>query len=39
MIAIQAMVSAIAAGLVGVIIALLLIYQVGRHRNSPDLFA
>ncbi|MBD1873079.1 DUF3611 family protein [Nodosilinea sp. FACHB-131] len=38
MIAIQAMVSAIAAGLVGVIIALLLIYQVGRHRNSPDLF-
>ncbi len=38
MIAIQAMVSAIAAGLVGVIIALLLIYQVGRHRTSPDLF-
>ncbi|WOD39233.1 DUF3611 family protein [Nodosilinea sp. E11] len=38
MIAIQAMVSAIAAGLVGVVIALLLIYQVGRHRNSPDLF-
>ncbi len=38
MIAIQAMVSAIAAGLIGVIVALLLIYQVGRHRNSPDLF-
>jgi hypothetical protein len=38
MIAIQAMVSAIAAGLVGVVIALLLIYQVGRHRTSPDLF-
>ncbi len=33
MIAIQAMINAIAAGLVGVIIALLLFYQVGQHRN------
>jgi hypothetical protein len=32
------MVSAIAAGLVGVVIALLLIYQVGRPRNFPNLF-
>lgn len=38
LIAIQAMVSAIAAGLVGVIIALLLIQQVSKHRNSPDVF-
>jgi len=36
MIAIQAMVSAIAAGLIGTIVALLLIYQVGQHRNSND---
>jgi uncharacterized membrane protein (UPF0182 family) len=35
MIAIQAMINAIAAGLVGVVIALLLLYQVGKHRN-PD---
>ncbi|MCU0526036.1 MAG: DUF3611 family protein [Elainella sp. Prado103] len=34
MIAIQAMINAIAAGLVGVIVALLLLYQVGRHRNA-----
>ncbi|GAB4369745.1 MAG: DUF3611 family protein [Elainellaceae cyanobacterium] len=33
MIAIQAMINAIAAGLVGVIIALLLLYQVRQHRN------
>lgn len=36
MIAIQAMVSAIAAGLVGTIVALLLLYQVGLHRNTND---
>ncbi|NJP09655.1 MAG: DUF3611 family protein [Leptolyngbyaceae cyanobacterium RU_5_1] len=36
MIAIQAMINAIAAGLVGVIVALLLLYQVGQHRNSPN---
>ncbi|MBW4526238.1 MAG: DUF3611 family protein [Phormidium tanganyikae FI6-MK23] len=36
MIAIQAMVNSIAAGLVGIIIALLLLYQVGKHRNSYD---
>ncbi|PZV05092.1 MAG: hypothetical protein DCF22_24905 [Leptolyngbya sp.] len=36
MIAIQAMVCAIAAGLVGVIVSLLLLHQVGQHRNSPD---
>lgn len=36
MIAIQAAVCAIAAGLVGVIVALLLIYQVGQHRNPSD---
>lgn len=36
MIAIQAMVYAIAAGLVGVIVSLLLLHQVGQHRNSPD---
>ncbi len=29
---------AIAAALIGVIVALLLLYQVGRHRNSPDVF-
>lgn len=34
MIAIQAMINAIAAGLVGVVVALLLLYQVGQHRNS-----
>jgi hypothetical protein len=38
MLAIQAMVYAIAAGLVGVIIALLLIQQVSLHRNAPDAF-
>ena len=38
MLAIQAMVHAIAAGLVGVMIALLLIQQVSRHRNAPDAF-
>ncbi|MDX2230818.1 MAG: DUF3611 family protein [Leptolyngbyaceae cyanobacterium bins.349] len=44
MIAIQAMVNAIAAGLVGIVVALLLLYQVGQHRNpqpnngeTPDL--
>lgn len=36
MIAIQAMVSAIAAGLVGTIVALLLIYQLGLNRPSPS---
>ena len=35
MIAIQAMVNAMAAGLVGAIVALLLIYQVGQHRRNP----
>jgi Protein of unknown function (DUF3611) len=35
MIAIQAMVNTIAAGLVGVIVALLLLYQVRQHRSSP----
>lgn len=34
MIAIQAMVNAIAAGLVGLTVALLLLYQVGQHRSS-----
>jgi hypothetical protein len=34
MIAIQAMINVIAAGLVGVIVALLLLYQVGKHRTS-----
>jgi hypothetical protein len=38
MIAIYAMVSTIAAGLVGLIVALLLIYVVGRHRLSQDAF-
>ncbi len=36
MIAIQAMICAIAAGLVGAIVSLLLLHQVGHHRNSPD---
>lgn len=36
MIAIQAMVNGIAAGLVGTIVALLLLYRVGQHRNSYD---
>ncbi|ARV59141.1 hypothetical protein BZZ01_11265 [Nostocales cyanobacterium HT-58-2] len=36
MIAIQAMVNTIAAGLVGAVIALLLLYQVGQHRNPND---
>ncbi|MEA5532541.1 DUF3611 family protein [Crocosphaera sp. XPORK-15E] len=36
MIAIQAMLNVIAAGLVGVIVALLLLYQVGQHRNTVD---
>lgn len=34
MIAIQAMISAIAASLVGILVALLLIYQVSRYRSS-----
>lgn len=38
MLAIQAIVHAIATGLVGVVIALLLIQQVSRHRNAPDAF-
>lgn len=36
MIAIQAMVNAIAAGLVGVVVALLLLYEVGQHRHQND---
>jgi heme/copper-type cytochrome/quinol oxidase subunit 4 len=36
MIAIHAMISAIAAGLVGTIVSLLLLYQVGQSRNSHD---
>lgn len=36
MIAIQAMVSTIAAGLAGTIIALMLLHQVGQHRNSYE---
>lgn len=36
MIAIQAMVNAIAAGLVGAVVALLLLYQVGLHRRPND---
>ncbi len=36
MIAIQAMVNGIAAGLVGTIVALLLLYRVGQHRNSYE---
>lgn len=38
MIAIQAMVHAIAAGLVGIIVSLLLIAQVGKHRNPKESF-
>ncbi len=38
MITIYAMISTIAAGLVGLIVALLLIYLVGRHRISQDSF-
>jgi len=38
MLAIQALVHAMAAGLVGVVIALLLVQQVSRHRNAPDAF-
>ncbi|WP_341531464.1 DUF3611 family protein (plasmid) [Nostoc sp. UHCC 0302] len=36
MIAIQAMVNAISAGLVGTIVALLLLYQIGQHHNPQD---
>ncbi|NJR57819.1 MAG: DUF3611 family protein [Cyanobacteria bacterium CRU_2_1] len=36
MIAIQAMINAIAAGLVGAVVALLLLYQVGQPRNLND---
>lgn len=36
MIAIQAMVNTIAAGLVGAVVALLLLYQVGSHRNANN---
>ncbi|HEY9662747.1 MAG TPA: DUF3611 family protein [Allocoleopsis sp.] len=36
MIAIQAMINAIAAGLVGLVVALLLLYQVGQHRKSYE---
>lgn len=36
MIAIQAMVNAIAAGLVGVVVALLLLYQLGQRRRVND---
>jgi len=36
MIAIQALINAIAAGLVGLIVALLLLYIVGQHRNVND---
>lgn len=36
MIAIQAMINTIAAGLVGLVVALLLLYQVGQHRKSYD---
>jgi hypothetical protein len=36
MIAIQAMLNIIAAGLVGTIVALLLLYRVGQHRNPND---
>jgi hypothetical protein len=38
MITIYAMISTIAAGLVGLIVALLLIYVVGRHRLAQDTF-
>lgn len=36
MIAIQAMLNAIAAGLVGTVVSLLLLYQVGQHRNPKN---
>jgi hypothetical protein len=36
MIAIQAMLNAIAAGLVGAAVALILLYHVGQHRNPND---
>jgi Protein of unknown function (DUF3611) len=36
MIAIQAMISAIAAGLIGTIVSLLLIFYVGQHRSRND---
>ncbi|MFM7427148.1 MAG: DUF3611 family protein [Elainella sp.] len=36
MIAIQAMLNTIAAGLVGLIVALLLLYQIGQHRNAAE---
>lgn len=36
MIAIQAMINAIAAGLVGAVVALLLLYQVNQHRSPQD---
>lgn len=36
MIAIQAMINTIAAGLVGVVVALLLLYQVGQHRSFHE---
>jgi hypothetical protein len=36
MIAIQAMINTIAAGLVGTVVALLLLYHVGQHRSSND---
>lgn len=36
MIAIQAMVNAIAAGLIGTVVALLLLSRVGQHRNPQD---
>jgi hypothetical protein len=38
MLAIQAIVHAMAAGLIGIIIAGLLIQQVSRHQNAPDAF-
>ncbi len=38
MVTLYAMISTIAAGLVGLIVALLLIYQVGRHRLAQDSF-
>jgi hypothetical protein len=38
MITIYAMISTVAAGLVGLIVALLLIYLIGRHRVAQDAF-
>lgn len=38
MLAVQAIVHTMAAGLVGVIIAVLLIQQVSRHKNAPNAF-